>query len=280
MPSALVGRDRELGVLLGCLDEASAAARTWSSAWASPGIGKTRLVEELTRRPGHGRPDRVGAEPRRTARRRTGRGGRCCGHWGRGAGCGGRRGRCWPARGDEPSLEERVRRFDEVGPARARGREEPPAARRPRRPGRRGRAVAAAGAVPRAHRTRRPSPCWSAAATPPAPSPALPRSPTPPRSSCVAWSGPPSASRSPPSSGGRPATPSWLRCTTPRRATRSSWASSPVSWPTGPPLSGACPGRCSTRSASGSARLSPDCAASLRAAALLGTGSRYPSSPR
>ena len=50
MLSALVGRDRELGVLLGCLDEAEQGRASLVVCVGGPGIGKTRLVEELTGR--------------------------------------------------------------------------------------------------------------------------------------------------------------------------------------------------------------------------------------
>lgn len=50
MHSALVGRDRELGVLLGCLDEALRGRASLVVCVGEPGIGKTRLVTELARR--------------------------------------------------------------------------------------------------------------------------------------------------------------------------------------------------------------------------------------
>ena len=50
MPSGLVGRDRELGVLLGCLDEAERGRANLVVCVGEPGIGKTRLAEELTAR--------------------------------------------------------------------------------------------------------------------------------------------------------------------------------------------------------------------------------------
>ena len=113
--SALVGRDRELGVLLGCLDEAQQGRASLVVCVGEPGIGKTRLVEELT-----GRARERGVL---TA-------------WGRAAMTDGAP-PYWPWRevlrvldaagmagpgpvadlatsGVEPSLEERVRRFDEV----------------------------------------------------------------------------------------------------------------------------------------------------------------------
>ena len=115
MLSALVGRDRELGVLLGCLDEAQRGRASLVVCVGGPGIGKTRLVEELA-----GRARERGVL---TA-------------WGRGATTDGAP-PYWPWRevlrvldtagmagpgpvdlltlsGVEPSLEERVRRFDEV----------------------------------------------------------------------------------------------------------------------------------------------------------------------
>ena len=115
MLSALVGRDRELGVLLGCLDDALRGRASLVVCVGGPGIGKTRLVEELT-----GRARERGAL---TA-------------WGRGATTDGAP-PYWPWRdvlrvldaagmagpgpvdlltlsGVEPSLEERVRRFDEI----------------------------------------------------------------------------------------------------------------------------------------------------------------------
>ena len=47
MLPALVGRDRELGVLLGCLDEAQQGRASLVVCVGGPGIGKTRLVEEF-----------------------------------------------------------------------------------------------------------------------------------------------------------------------------------------------------------------------------------------
>ena len=113
--SAMVGRDRELGVLLGCLDEAEQGRASLVVCVGGPGIGKTRLVEELT-----GRARERGVL---TA-------------WGRAAMTDGAP-PYWPwhevmrvldaegvagpggvallaMSGVEPSLEERVRRFDEV----------------------------------------------------------------------------------------------------------------------------------------------------------------------
>ena len=49
MRSALVGRDRELGLLLGCLDEAQSGDASLVVCVGEPGIGKSRLAEELTR---------------------------------------------------------------------------------------------------------------------------------------------------------------------------------------------------------------------------------------
>ena len=115
MLSALVGRDRELGVLLGCLDDAQRGRATLVVCVGGPGVGKTRLVEELA-----GRARERGVL---TA-------------WGRGGTSDGAP-PYWPWRevlrvldtagmagpgpvdlltlsGVEPSLEERVRRFDEV----------------------------------------------------------------------------------------------------------------------------------------------------------------------
>ena len=115
MRTALVGRDRELGVLLGCLDESQRGRANLVVCVGEPGIGKTRLVEELT---GQARDRGV-----LTA-------------WGRTASTDGAP-PYWPWRevlraletaglatqgtladvapsGAEPSLEERVRRFDEV----------------------------------------------------------------------------------------------------------------------------------------------------------------------
>ena len=115
MLSALVGRDRELGVLLGCLDDAQEGRASVLVCVGGPGIGKTRLVEELTARAGVGGALTV---------------------WGRGATSDGAppyspwrdvlqvlhaAGLAGPSPGElldgggaEPSLEERVRRFDEV----------------------------------------------------------------------------------------------------------------------------------------------------------------------
>lgn len=113
MRSAFVGRDRELGVLLECLDEALRGRANLVVCVGEPGIGKTRLVEELT---GQARERGV-----LTA-------------WGGVASTGGAP-PYWPWRevlraleaagmagavadlavsGDEPSLAERVRKFDEV----------------------------------------------------------------------------------------------------------------------------------------------------------------------
>src|SRR6187200_2162995 len=47
--SALVGRDRELGLLLGCLDDARRGRANLVVCVGGPGVGKTRLVEELAR---------------------------------------------------------------------------------------------------------------------------------------------------------------------------------------------------------------------------------------
>ena len=116
MRTALVGRDRELNLLSGCLDEAACGGASLVVCVGEPGIGKSRLVEELTR----------AAEARgfRTA-------------WGRAAGTVGAA-PYWPwlevlralaaavpgeadaaailarATGTEPSLDERLRRFDAV----------------------------------------------------------------------------------------------------------------------------------------------------------------------
>ena len=49
MLSALVGRDRELGLLLGCLDDARRGRANLVVCVGGPGVGKTRLVEELAR---------------------------------------------------------------------------------------------------------------------------------------------------------------------------------------------------------------------------------------
>jgi len=50
VPPGLVGRDRELGVLLGCLDEAQEGRANLVVCVGEAGIGKTRLAEELTAR--------------------------------------------------------------------------------------------------------------------------------------------------------------------------------------------------------------------------------------
>ncbi len=115
MRTALVGRERELDVLLGCLGESQQGRANLVVCVGEPGIGKTRLVEELT---GQARDRGV-----LTA-------------WGRTASTDGAP-PYWPwrevlraletaglatqdtladvvASGVEPSLEERVRRFDEV----------------------------------------------------------------------------------------------------------------------------------------------------------------------
>ena len=115
MRTRLVGRDHELDVLLGCLDEAQCGRANLVVCVGEPGIGKTRLVEELT---GQARDRGVLTV------------------WGRTASTDGAP-PYWPwwevlraletaglasqgiladvaASGVEPSLEERVRRFDEV----------------------------------------------------------------------------------------------------------------------------------------------------------------------
>ena len=62
MPPGLVGRDLELGVLLGCLEEAQRGRANLVICVGEPGIGKTRLAEELAEQsPGEGCPDRVGS---------------------------------------------------------------------------------------------------------------------------------------------------------------------------------------------------------------------------
>ena len=111
----MVGRDRELGVLLGCLDESQRGRANLVVCVGEPGIGKTRLVEELT---GQARDQGFLTV------------------WGRTASTDGAP-PYWPwrevlraletaglasqeklvdlaASSVEPSLEERVRRFDEV----------------------------------------------------------------------------------------------------------------------------------------------------------------------
>jgi len=61
--TALVGRDRELGVLLGCLDEAQRGHANLVVCVGEPGIGKTRLVEELTGQArGPWSPDGMGSD--------------------------------------------------------------------------------------------------------------------------------------------------------------------------------------------------------------------------
>ena len=61
MLSGLVGRDRELAVLLGCLDEAQRGRANLVVCVGEPGVGKTRLVEELAGGLGRGVPHRVGS---------------------------------------------------------------------------------------------------------------------------------------------------------------------------------------------------------------------------
>ncbi|MGB8383236.1 MAG: AAA family ATPase [Dermatophilaceae bacterium] len=116
MGSGLVGRDREMSLLLGCLDQAQAGHAGVVVCVGEPGVGKTRLAEELT--------SVAGARGLSTA-------------WGRAAGPLGVP-PYWPWRealramvgrspdeedpfehpadsaGVEPSLEERMRRFDAV----------------------------------------------------------------------------------------------------------------------------------------------------------------------
>ena len=115
MLSALVGRDRELGVLLGRLEEALLGRAGLVVCVGGPGIGKTRLVEELTGRARHrgvltawGRAAMTDGAPPYWPWHEVLR------YW---------TPRAWPGRavspflrmsGVEPSLEERVRRFDEV----------------------------------------------------------------------------------------------------------------------------------------------------------------------
>ena len=113
MRTALVGRDRELGVLLGCLDEAQRGHANLVVCVGEPGIGKTRLVEELTRQArdlgvltAWGRTSTDGAPPywpwREVLRALET------------AGLGRQILADVAASGVEPSLEERVRKFDDV----------------------------------------------------------------------------------------------------------------------------------------------------------------------
>jgi hypothetical protein len=230
VPPGLVGRDLELGVLLGCLEAAERGRANLVICVGEPGIGKSRLAEEL-------------AEKARERGVLTA--------WGRAAATDGAP-PYWPWRevlraledagtagasaaadlavpGVEPSLEERWRRFDAMvrtvlEAARSHpllvvlddlhGADEPSQVLvRPWR----------------APRARNGSCCSCAAAILTVRWQACPRSPMPPRSSCVAWSACRSASRSARLPGGPPATPSWPRCTTPRRAIRSSSPSSHAS---------------------------------------------------
>ena len=182
--------------------------------------------------------------------------------------------------GVEPSFEERVRRFDEVarlvlGAAKSRpllvvlddlhGADEPSQL-----------------LVQHLARTAATTVCWSsfAAATLSARSPPWPRSRTPSRSSCVAWSGPPSASRSRPLPG-RAASDAELA------AVYDATAGNPFfvaefarQLADGPALPGAVPRSVLDAIGQRLGQLSPDCAASLRAAALLGTRFAVPSSLR
>ena len=282
MLPALVGRDRELGVLLGCLDEAERGPR-------EPGRlrGRAGHRQDPARRgarrpgPGEGCPDRVGSG-RRDGRRaavlalaggHAGAGGRGNGRCGRG--CRSGRGRCRAVAGGACA---EVRRG---GTARARGREESPAARRTRRLGRRGRAVAAVGAVPGAHGARRAvSLSSSAAATLQARSPPWPRSPTPPRSSCAAWSGPPSASRSA-RIAGRAASDAELAAVYDATAGNPFFVSELArQLADGAASRGPYPGRCSTRSASASGSSPRTARRRCVPRRCSGPGSRYRSSQR
>ena len=113
MLTALVGRDRELGVLLGCLDEAQRGHANLVVCLGEPGIGKTRLVEELTGQArglgvmtAWGRTSTDGAPsfwPWREVLRALGT-----------AGLGRQILADVAANGVEPSVEERVRKFDDV----------------------------------------------------------------------------------------------------------------------------------------------------------------------
>ena len=252
--SALVGRDRELGVLLGCLDEAQQGRASLVVCVGGPGIGKTRLVEELT-----------GRARERGVLTAWGRAAMTDGAppywpWQRGlAGAGRRRdGRAGRRR---PSCDERCRAVAggaraEVrrgGTARARGRAASPAARRPRRFGRRGRTVAAVGAVPRAHGTRRPSPCRRL----------LPRHGGPYRHPGPGTQRHPGRAARFGAGRRRRAGLRHRRASGQRRRAGGGVRrdggqpvlrrpSLPVSWPRGPGSRGPYPGRCSTRSASAS----------------------------
>ena len=115
MLSTLVGRDRELGVLLGCLDEAQQGRASLVVCVGGPGIGKTRLVEELTRRAREmgvltawGRAAMTDGAPPYWPWREVLRVLDAAGMAGPGPVA------LLATSGDEPSLEERVRRFDEV----------------------------------------------------------------------------------------------------------------------------------------------------------------------
>lgn len=79
MPIELVGRDRELALLAECLAEALAGRPRIVLYRGEPGIGKTRLSEELAAlAAADGVPVAGAAGSRRTVPRRTGPGGRCC----------------------------------------------------------------------------------------------------------------------------------------------------------------------------------------------------------
>ena len=113
VPSGLVGRDRELGVLLGCLDEAERGRANLVVCVGEPGIGKTRLAEELTARARErgilaawGRAAATDSAPPYWPWREVLRALEDAGAAGAGEVAGAAVG------GVEPSLEERVRRFD------------------------------------------------------------------------------------------------------------------------------------------------------------------------
>ena len=111
--SALVGRDRELDVLLGCLDEAQHGRASLVICVGEPGIGKTRLVEELAGRARErgvltawGRAAATDGAPPYWPWREVLRALEDAGMAGAGAVAD------LAASGVEPSLEERLRRFD------------------------------------------------------------------------------------------------------------------------------------------------------------------------
>jgi hypothetical protein len=79
MQTDLLGRDGELALLQRCHDDALEGRARLVLCQGEPGIGKTRLAEEVVTGPAPGACPRCGAWlSTRPARRPTGRGGRPC----------------------------------------------------------------------------------------------------------------------------------------------------------------------------------------------------------